>query len=271
MSAVPLLIPDWPLPTGVGAAMATRIGGVSAAPYDSLNLRPPALEPPGTPADDPQAVGENIRRYGAALGAQPVFLRQVHGAQVLNLDEYASPVQCPTTADAAVTTRVGLACTVLVADCLPVLLTDVAGRAVAAAHAGWRGLAAGVLENTLQALCERAGCSPAQVQAWLGPCIGPQAFEVGPDVLQAFGHSPSAAHTAVDGVAAAAFRYAPRPDGTPRWRADLAALAGLRLRAAGLHRICSSGLCTVSEPSRFFSFRRDGLTGRMAASIWRHG
>ncbi|MFM8637353.1 MAG: laccase domain-containing protein, partial [Betaproteobacteria bacterium] len=93
MSAVPLLIPDWPLPRGVGAAMATRIGGVGTAPYDSLNLRPPSLEPPGAPADDPQAVGENIRRYGAALGAQPVFLRQVHGAQVLNLDEHASPVQ----------------------------------------------------------------------------------------------------------------------------------------------------------------------------------
>ncbi|MFM8664806.1 MAG: peptidoglycan editing factor PgeF, partial [Betaproteobacteria bacterium] len=188
-----------------------------------------------------------------------------------NLDEHASPVQSPATADAAVTTRVGLACTVLVADCLPVLLTDVAGRAVAAAHAGWRGLAAGILENTLQALCERAGCSPAQVQAWLGPCIGPQAFEVGPDVLQAFGHSPCAANTSVDGDAAAVFRYAPRPDGTPRWRADLAALARLRLHAAGLHRISSSGLCTVSDTSRFFSFRRDGLTGRMAASIWRHG
>jgi YfiH family protein len=188
-------------------------------------------------------------------------------------------------ADAAVTTQFGLACTVLVADCLPVLLTDQNGRAVAAAHAGWRGLAAGILENTVRALCRAADCTAAQVLAWLGPCIGPEAFEVGPDVLQAFGVATDGgeANSSIMGTrsksgvgglnltteTAKAFSYAPRPDGTPRWRADLAQLACQRLGSVGVHRVTASGLCTAGDASRFFSFRRDGLTGRMAASIWR--
>lgn len=247
--------------------MGTRQGGVSQAPFDSLNLHPAALNDPGAPADDPRAVSENIRRYGTALGAQPVFLQQVHGVAVLDLDDLTNLTEPAGLADAAVTTRLGLACTVLVADCLPVLFTDQAGRAVAAAHAGWRGLAAGVLENTVEALCRSAACHSAQVLAWLGPCIGPQAFEVGPDVLQAFGVKPEPAQ--VSSPQAGQFRYAPRPDGTPRWKADLAGLARQRLRAAGVRHICASSLCTVADASRFFSFRRDGLTGRMAASVWR--
>jgi len=300
MSSLALLTPDWPAPPGVGAAMATRQGGVSLPPFASLNLRPSVLDTPGgAAADSAPAVAENLRRYAEALGARPVYLTQVHGSTVLDLDRQDSPADRPAMADAAVTTRLDLACTVLVADCLPVLLTDQRGRAVAAAHAGWRGLAAGVLENTVQALCRAAACDRAQVVAWLGPCIGPLAFEVGPDVLQAFGvpahsgpshsasHSPSHSPSDppcpgtkptpgkgapnVSPEAATAFRYAPRADGTPRWRADLTQLAHQRLWAAGVRQISASGLCTVSDASRFFSFRRDGLTGRMAASIWRRG
>lgn len=269
--------------------MSTRKGGVSLGPYASLNLRPVGLDAAPTKApkarhsaqdpgelgaagpDDAEAVAENIRRFESAIGVRPVFLRQVHGTGVVNLDGMDGGRDGGSdglpTADAAVTTRCDVACTVLVADCLPVLFADRQGRAVGAAHAGWRGLAAGVLEATLQSLCQAASCEPPEVLAWLGPCIGPDAFEVGEDVLQAFG----AAAPTPQAVAhpRAAFTYSPRPDGTPRWRADLAGLAQDRLRSAGVRQISGSGLCTVRDPSRFFSFRRDGLTGRMAASVWR--
>lgn len=240
--------------------MSTRQGGFSHAPFDSLNLRPASTQDAPGSADDPGAVAANLQAYGNALGARPVFLRQVHGTHVVNLDEVMTDLA---PADAAVTTRPGVACTVLVADCLPVLFTDRDGRGVAAAHAGWRGLAAGVLESTVAALCKVTGAYPEQLLAWLGPCIGPTAFEVGPDVLAAFGASSEQP----------GLRFTPstRPDGTPRWVADLPGLARDRLQALGLFSITSSGLCTVSDASRFFSFRRDGLTGRMAASIWRRG
>jgi YfiH family protein len=145
---------------------------------------------------------------------------------------------------------------------MPVLFSLRDGSAVAAAHAGWRGLAAGVLEATVQALCEGTGAAPGDVQAWLGPCIGPQAFEVGADVLQAFGCDPLANTDS-------RFVSRPRNDGSPRWLADLPALATQRLQAWGVDRITPSGLCTVADASRFFSFRRDGRTGRLAAAIWR--
>jgi YfiH family protein len=162
-------------------------------------------------------------------------------------------------ADAAWTDEPGVACVVQVADCLPVLLAHPAGRGVAAAHAGWRGLAAGVLDATVQALCEGTGAEPVDLLAWLGPCIGPQAFEVGADVRDAF---------AAD---AAMLRYTPRADGDPRWHADLAGLARSRLQRLGLQRVHGGRWCTVSEPSRFFSYRRDGVTGRLAAAVWRLG
>lgn len=261
-----LLTPTWPAPAAVGAAMSTRRGGVSAAPFDSLNLRPSAPSDLAGGADAPEAVAANITAYQRAIGAMPVFLHQVHGATVVNLDEGLENLP---PADAAICTRAGIACTVLVADCLPVLFTDRQGRGVAAAHAGWRGLAAGVLEATVQALCAATETKPADLLAWLGPCIGPEAFEVGGDVLQAFGRNP-----AVVGHSASAdkrFVYAPRADGSPRWRADLLGLSRDRLQALGLGSITASGLCTVSDASRFFSFRRDGRTGRLAASIWRRG
>jgi YfiH family protein len=283
MSALPLITPEWAAPPHIGAAMSTRLGGVSAGAYASLNLRPIGLDAPGVAGDDPEALAENLRRYEAAIGVRPVFLRQVHGPVVVNLDEALPALP---TADAAVTTRVEVACTVMVADCLPVLFTDEEGRAVAAAHSGWRGLAAGVLEATVEALCRAAACEPAQVRAWLGPCIGPEAFEVGADVRKAFAHAGAerfrpvlpqaycpAAH---DGNGKRSARPSEdmstiRHNDPRKWFADLAGLAQDRLYRLGVGSITPCQLSTVSDPSRFFSFRRDGLTGRMAASIWRRG
>lgn len=244
----------WDAPANVGAWMSTRDGGVSRPPFDSLNLRPPGLR--GDAADDPAAVAENQRRFAAAIGAAPVWLDQVHGADVVRLD--AATAGHPT-ADAAVTAVPGVACAVLVADCLPVLFCDRGGRAVGAAHAGWRGLAAGVLERTVATLCEAAGAAPADLLAWLGPCIGPRAFEVGADVLAAFP------------LDRGRFADRPRPDGAPRWLADLPGLARDRLARAGVSRVTGGTWCTVEDPSRFFSFRRDRVTGRLAAAVCLRG
>jgi YfiH family protein len=152
-----------------------------------------------------------------------------------------------------------VACVVQVADCLPVLMAAANGRAVGAAHAGWRGLAAGVLERTAEAVARAAGCEPSALACWLGPCIGPRQFEVGADVLQAFGADRRF------------FTPRPRPDGQSRWLADLPGLARQRLLALGLHQVAGGHWCTVETPSDFFSFRRDGVTGRMAAAVWLRG
>ena len=242
------LAPDWHLPD-VGALMTTRAGGVSVAPFDSLNLRDGL-------GDDAAAVAHNRRVLALALGeAVPVYLNQVHGHRVVRLTAADTQPDAPVhDADASVTTEPGIACSAQVADCLPVLFVAKQGRAVAAAHAGWRGLAAGVLEATLHAVCAAAACEPREVSAWLGACIGPSQFEVGPDVLQAFGAAPDSP------------RFKPHVPG--KWWADLPGLARDRLRAAGTSDITGGRWCTVSEPSRFFSFRRDRLTGRMAAFVW---
>ncbi len=233
--------------------MSTRAGGVSAPPYDSLNLRPAAL---GGPADDPAAVAENARRFAAALGATPVWLDQVHGSTVVRLGAAdLTPGRPLHRADASVSTVPGLACAVLVADCLPLLLASRDGRAVGAAHAGWRGLAAGVIEAAVAATCEAAGCPPRDLLAWIGPCIGPQAFEVGADVVEACGGP---------GPRFVARR---RADGSAGWLADLPGLARDRLAAAGVLAVSGGRWCTVADPSRFFSFRRDRVTGRMAAAV----
>jgi len=239
----------WKLPLGLLAVCSTRLGGVSLAPFDSLNLGDHVL-------DDPQAVAANRAMFQAQMGgAKPIFLTQVHGTRVVTLDETSRD---GLEADACITRTPNLACTIMVADCLPVLFTDDSGQVVAAAHAGWRGLAQGVLEKTVHAVCAAAQVQPSQVLAWLGPCIGPEAFEVGQDVREAL---------------MAPDYFKPHPVHAQKWLADLAGVARSRLLAIGVHSVAgndsSMAWCTVSQSSRLFSFRRDGRTGRFAASIWR--
>ncbi|MGB4360244.1 MAG: peptidoglycan editing factor PgeF [Rhodoferax sp.] len=248
-----MLTPDWPAPAGVHAVCTTRTGGVSAAPYDSLNLGDHV-------GDDTAHVAANRVILQESIGARPVFLNQVHGAQVVALDA-ATPDGA--VADACLTNQPGLACTVMVADCLPVLFASSDGRRVAAAHAGWRGLVGqggvGILEATIKRM-QANETQANDILAWLGPCIGPQAFEVGDEVRAAF--------TASDPRAGDCFK--PLVQG--KWLADLAALARLRLHALGITQIygndSSAPWCTVGNASRFFSYRRDRVTGRIAASIW---
>jgi hypothetical protein len=193
------------------------------------------------------------------MGAAPVFLRQVHGARVVRIDAADAAPGAPIhEADAAVTSASGIACVVQAADCLPVLLAAPGARAVAAAHAGWRGLAAGVVRAAVEAVCAAGSCRPGELVAWLGPCIGPAAFEVGADVLDAFAASPAAGP---DGT-----RF--RPRGGAKWLADLAGLARDQLALAGVAEVSGGAWCTVADASRFFSFRRDGVTGRMAGAVW---
>ncbi|MCE1172065.1 MAG: peptidoglycan editing factor PgeF [Azovibrio sp.] len=236
------IIPDWPAPARVRSLQTTRLGGISLPPYESLNL---GLHV----GDAPEAVAGNRARVAASLPAQPCWLEQVHGTRVLDLDEEGTRER---RADAAFSRQPGRVCAVMTADCLPVLFCDREARVVAAAHAGWRGLLEGVLENTVAAM----GLPPAVLMAWLGPAIGPRAFEVGEEVRQAF--------TARDPAAAACF-----VPGVPgRHLADLYGLARLRLKACGLTSIHGGGYCTHGEAARFFSYRRDGRTGRMASLIW---
>lgn len=235
------IVPDWPAPPGVRALVTTRAGGVSAGPYASFNLATHV-------GDDPAAVTENRRRLRAHLPGEPLWLAQVHGSGVVRAED---AVDCAE-ADAAFTRRAGRVCAVLTADCLPVLLCNDVGTVVCAAHAGWRGLAGGVLEAALRAMGE----PPERLLAWLGPAIGPRAFEVGAEVREAFlAHAPEA--TAA---------FAPRSNG--KWLADLYRLAEQRLNAAGVARVLGGGHCTFSEAERFYSFRREKTTGRMASLIW---
>jgi hypothetical protein len=233
----------------------TRSGGRSVAPYDSLNLGDHV-------GDDALAVGANRAALAHAIGAHPVFLRQVHGSHTVELGRHSAH---GTEADACYTRLRGVACTIMVADCLPVLLTDRQGSFVAAAHAGWRGLAgghgAGVLESVLHELDPVGARRASDLLVWLGPCIGPQAFEVGLEVKAAFeAHDPQAA---------ACFRPAQAPG---KWLADLSALARQRLRKLGIMQVYgndgSAAWCTVTNPSSFFSHRRDRISGRLAACIW---
>lgn len=252
----PWLAPAWDAPPGVRALMTWRgadaAQGASSAPFAHCNLGAHV-------GDAPAAVAANRQRLAAAMpGARAVWLNQVHGAHVCTLDDCA-PDAPPPEADAAATRSAGVACCVMVADCLPVLLADAAGRAVAAAHAGWRSLAAGVLEGAVARVRELAGEPQAEVRAWLGPCIGPATFEVGGEVRAAF--------TRADAAADVCFR----PHGE-RWLASLPALACQRLLACGVQRISgndgSADWCTLSQPARWYSYRRDGRTGRMAACVW---
>jgi YfiH family protein len=247
---------DWALPVGVQAVCTTRVGGTSQVPFDGFNLGDHVQ-------DDVHAVAQNRALLQAHLaGARPVFLNQVHGVEVAHVSA-ATPDGKK--ADACITQESGVACTIMVADCLPLLFTDDEGQVVAAAHAGWRGLAAGVIEHTVHALCEKAEVSPAQVRVWLGPCIGVDAFEVGDDVRVAF-H----AHLSESGTGRF---FKPHPIHAHKWLADLAGLARLRLKSLGVRSLSgndsTSEWCTFTQQSRLFSFRRDGVTGRFAVCIWR--
>jgi polyphenol oxidase len=259
---LPFIQPAWPAPPQVGALMSTRQGGVSVGCYTSLNLGRNLGRNLG---DRPDAVAHNRAMFVAATHAKPVWLHLVHGATVLQLTAADAERPAPP-ADAAWTSEPQLACIVTAADCLPALFCLRDGSAVAAAHAGWRGLAAGVLRATVQALCAGTGAAPADVLVWLGPCIGPRHFEVGADVVQAF--APGAV-SAVSAVSAMHFASRPRADGSQRWLADLPQLAVQQLRQTGVQEISVDGACTFEDASRFFSFRRDGVTGRMAAAVWR--
>ena len=252
------LVPQWPAPTHVHALCTTRAGGQSLVPYEGFNLGDHV-------GDDPVAVAANRRHLALALGADPVFLSQVHGVQVQEISRH-SLLGMP--ADGCITREPGVACTIMVADCLPVLLTNAQGSLVAAAHAGWRSLAGqggrGILEQIMEPFRALApvdkGSLATQIIAWMGPCIGPEAFEVGAEVQAAF--------VAQDAEARALFT----PQGGGKWLADLQGLARLRLQALGVSQIYGNdgtrNWCTVSNPSRFFSHRRDRISGRMAACIW---
>jgi YfiH family protein len=249
------IVPDWPAPANVRAICTTRDGGASQAPYDSLNLGDHV-------GDAAEAVATNRKIFGDAIQARPVFLTQIHRSGVVQLH---AQTRDATQADGCVTTATGLACTIMVADCLPVLFTTADGSTVAGAHAGWRGLAGLGGPGILQALWERLqrdhGARAEDTLVWLGPCIGPQAFEVGAEVKAAF--------EAHDAQAGALFE----PHGNGKWLADLPGLARLRLRALGLRHLYgndgSIGWCSVANPSKFFSHRRDRVSGRFAATIWR--
>lgn len=235
-----LLFPDWPAPASVRACVTTRAGGVSQAPYAGLNLGAHV-------GDDPLSVIQNRLRLTAHFGILPAWLSQVHGVRVVEADP--SRVL---EADASWTSTPGIACTAMTADCLPALFCNQAGTRVAAAHAGWRGLAAGMLEATVRSF----DGPPEQVMVWLGPAIGPQRFEVGAEVREAF--------LATHPQAADAFVPVAEPG---KFMADIYALARIRLAAVGVTAVYGGGLCTV-EDERFFSYRRGSPTGRFASLVW---
>ncbi len=257
------LVPQWEAPSSVRVISTLRYGGVSRGAWGLADGSPGGWNLGAHCGDDPADVEENRLMLRERLPADPIWLEQVHGSDVLDADLHGFASGTPGStgpgdrprADAAVTTRRGVVLAVLTADCLPVVVTSRRSCAVGVAHAGWRGLAAGVLENTVHAL-EHA-CPGERWIAWLGPAIGPDRFEVGSDVLEAF--------VSVDQGAAPAFAPAGRPG---KWFADLYALARRRLERVGVRDVAGGGLCTASDPQRFYSFRRDGVTGRMASLAW---
>lgn len=238
------IVPDWPAPSHVCAVVTTRSGGVSAGPYATMNLG-------RNVGDEATSVAENRRRFEAFLPAQPAWLNQVHGTTVASFPASAPPGP----ADAAVTREPGVVCSIMTADCLPVLFTDRSGSVAGVAHAGWRGLAAGVLDASVAALAN-LGVRPGELLAWLGPAIGPAAFEVGADVHSAF----------CDVDVGAAPCFVPHRKG--KWHADLYGLARRSLARAGVTSVHGGGFCTLSDTARLFSYRRERDSGRMATAVW---
>ena len=235
------IIPDWPAPVNVKALQTTRRGGISGAPYDSLNLGDHV-------GDAPLAVAHNRILLNTLLPSEPVWLEQVHGTKVVNADI----ADCLPHADACIARHRAAVCVVMTADCLPILLCDTRGTVVGAAHAGWKGLAAGVIESTVRAM----DVAPQDLMAWLGPAISQQAFEVGKEVRALF----------VDADPQTAAAFIPGQQG--KWLADIYRLARLRLNALGTTQIYGGSYCTYRESEKFFSYRRDGVTGRMGTFIW---
>jgi purine-nucleoside/S-methyl-5'-thioadenosine phosphorylase / adenosine deaminase len=265
-----VLQPDWRVAPRVRALVTTRNGGVSLPPYGGWRHGadlPGGLNLGRRAGDDPVQVEENRARLRALADIdEPAWLEQVHGAQVVSADdvlENARAGGAPVRADASVTDRPGTVSIVMIADCMPVLLCDSAGRAVGAAHAGWRGLAAGVVEHTAQRVAALAGVEPAALHAYLGPCIGPSSFEVGDDVRDAFVDAVGAARR--DTVARA---FVPRAQTPGKYIADLPALARERLAQLGVTQVTGGDQCTFTQRERYYSYRRDRVTGRMAALIW---
>lgn len=236
-----LIIPDWPAPANVKALQTTRAGGISSTPYDSFNLGDHV-------GDSPLAVERNRMLLNTLLPSEPVWLEQAHGTIVV----YADNANCRPQADACIARHRSAVCVVMTADCLPVLLCDTEGSVVGAAHAGWKGLAAGVIEAAVQEM----EVAPQNLMAWLGPAIAQDSFEVGEEVRAAFvSKQPQSASAFVPGLKG-------------KWFADIYALARLRLNALGITSIHGGSFCTYMEPERFFSYRRDGVTGRMGTFIW---
>lgn len=278
LPSAPVLPDDWLQPSlgaGVGACMTARSlhhpAAHSLPPYDGFNV--------GTHVGDAtEAVAANRAFLSQAIGQPVCWLNQVHGNHVVQARANGSGSSDVPDADGSWTTEPGVACAVMVADCLPVLLAAPDGRGVAALHAGWRGLAGagamqgqGILESGVRALCEAAAVSPQELVAWLGPCIGPTRFEVGADVLAGFGVSEG--DTRTDDWHRGFKRAVPKEPkagqlSEPKWWADLPELARTRLNALGVRRVDGGQWCTASDSSRFFSFRRDRVTGRQVACIW---
>jgi len=253
------IVPDWPAPARVRALSTTRKGGVSAGPYGLADGRAGGLNLGTHVGDDPAAVAANRARLASHLPAMPHWLEQVHGCGVATADDAGEGDDVPR-ADASVSATAGHVCAIMTADCLPVLLCNTDGTVVGAAHAGWRGLCDGVIEATLARMATRAGAG-ARWLAWLGPAIGPDAFEVGAEVREAFLQQALPDERAA--VAAAFVAGAPG-----KFLADLYALARIRLARAGCTQVFGGNTCTVSDADRFYSYRRDRTTGRMATLVW---
>jgi len=247
LSVLKLLNPEWPVPPQVKAVVTTREGGISQRPYQSLNLGDHV-------GDDPKCVLSNRALLGKFLPNEPIWLKQVHGVKVITPDDRLDQ------ADAIVTNKSNEVLAIMTADCLPVLFTSESGDVIGAAHAGWRGLCKGVLENTVREMQVLSGASSAKnMVAWLGPAIGPKAFEVGADVLEAYQDAkipfPDQSFIAI-------------PSKPGKYLANLYLLARSRLESVGLHQIYGGDFCTVNQEEQFFSYRRDGVTGRFASLIW---
>lgn len=262
LAPFPVIVPQWRVPMpGVGALMTTRAGGVSEGVYGDGHGRG-GLNLGVHVGDDPAHVARNRTALRTGVPAEPAWLTQVHGNQVLDASQVADAPE----ADAVFATQAGVVCAIMTADCLPVLLADLDGRVVAAAHAGWRGLAGGVLERTV---AQMRSAGAGTLQAWLGPAIGPARFEVGEDVKAAFCERRPHTSAFFHPVSDCSGQEMPGTEMPRKYLCDIYGLARAILAELDIVLVSGGDCCTVSEPERFYSFRRDGVTGRMAALIWR--